>query len=169
MPYTIPDIIAFSSRLALTICGDGRRSFDARDLAAVIADALTAEKHWIDSHAVRIEMPIKCISTANAREHYAAKARRTKTQREAAHILTLQHSIKISKLKYPFDITLTKVNPPRCRNLDADNLANSMKSVQDGIAAALKIDDGDETRAVWNYRQSRGKEHGVIVEIRGSI
>jgi hypothetical protein len=58
-------------------------------------------------------------------------------------------------------ITLTRIG---VRNLDADNLANSFKHVQDGIADALGIDDGDPL-LTWRYGQRRGKPKEYAVEV----
>ena len=60
-------------------------------------------------------------------------------------------------------ITLTRIAP---RVLDYDNLASGLKAVRDGVADALRVDDGS-TRIRWRYTQERGKprEYAVRVEI----
>jgi hypothetical protein len=62
-----------------------------------------------------------------------------------------------------YEITLTRIAP---RKLDTDNLTRSLKAVRDGIADALRIDDGNE-RLSWHYRQEKRKlkEYSVIVEV----
>ena len=62
-------------------------------------------------------------------------------------------------------ITLTRIAP---RPLDSDNLARSFKAIRDGIADALKINDGSK-RLTWNYEQRKGskpKQYAVQIEIQ---
>lgn len=52
------------------------------------------------------------------------------------------------------------------RRLDSDNLATSMKALQDAIADYLGIDDGDEDRIRWEYGQIETRSTpGVIVKL----
>lgn len=50
--------------------------------------------------------------------------------------------------------------------LDDDNLAGSAKSLRDGIADRLQIDDRDP-RVQWKYAQRKGepKQYAVEIEI----
>ncbi|MBI5724623.1 MAG: hypothetical protein HZA50_11730 [Planctomycetes bacterium] len=111
-------------------------------------------------------IPIKTVSEANAREHWAVKAKRAKAQR-----LTAWAASPKQLPKNRMAIILTRVAP---HDLDTDNLARSFKAVRDGIADALGLDDGDK-RLTWKYEQRRplnwekaklymGK-YGVAVEI----
>ena len=120
---------------------------------------------------MRFAIPIRTVSEANRREHWAAKAKRAKAQRGLAGALTRLNLINAEPCKFDAprnsrrrSVTLTRVAP---RKLDTDNLARSLKAVRDGIADALGIDDGDE-RVAWLYAQRRGapKTHEVEVEIR---
>jgi hypothetical protein len=52
-----------------------------------------------------------------------------------------------------WDVTITRIAP---RELDSDNLASCAKGIRDGVADALRVDDGDE-RIRWTYKQERGK------------
>ena len=116
---------------------------------------------------MRFIVPIRTVSEANRREHWAAKAKRAKAQREAARVISITELRRVDRAIHVMDIchriTLTRVAP---RKLDTDNLARSLKAVRDGIADALGIDDGDE-RVVWLYAQRRGapKTYEVEVEI----
>jgi hypothetical protein len=102
-----------------------------------------------------IELPIKTVSTMNVREHWAVRAKRAKTQREAT-----QWACKsLERVEPPLIITLTRIGT---RKLDSDNLAASFKAIRDGVADWLGIDDGDE-RLTWNYAQEKGK-YGVRIE-----
>ena len=113
---------------------------------------------------VTFPIPLRTYSEANRREHWAAKAKRTKEQRIAARWFCGAKMIG-GGLRPPLSITLTRISP---RKLDTDNLARSMKAVRDGIADALGIDDGDD-RLEWRYAQRKGraKEYSVDVEISG--
>lgn len=100
-------------------------------------------------------IPIKAPSTPNLREHWAVKAKRAETQKRAA------------RLRCPpwpggalLVVKLVRIAP---RSLDTDNLAAALKSVRDGIATWLRIDDASPLVA-WAYSQERG-EDGVRVEV----
>jgi len=116
-----------------------------------------------------IEIPgLHTVSEANQREHFMTKARRKRehTDTARAHVLSrmsagwAMHNALRKALRdgARIQITLTRIG---ARRLDADNLAGSAKGVQDGIALALGIDDGDP-RMTWLYQQEiRRKERGV--------
>jgi len=128
---------------------------------------------------LEVKIDIRTYSEANLRQHWAARARRAKAQREAAFLLMREALLRQSRIRRdkpqapnpendgvnlkPIVITLTRIAP---RRLDPDNLARSMKAVQDGIADALRMDDGDP-RLQWRYAQAKGKpkEYAVLVEI----
>lgn len=156
-------------------------------------------------------LPIRLKMTANLREHWAAKHRRTAPQKHAALVTTVQSAgpmwgrttwvaarkpeprwvkarVVGGRLKpahwtkpkgtpahvriepwgerHPLlRVTLTYVGP---RRVDPDNLANAFKAIQDGVAMAFGIDDGDETVVRWDHAQERGK-HGVRVRIERAV
>ena len=68
-------------------------------------------------------------------------------------------------VSFPVVVRLTRVAPSN--GLDDDNLRPALKSVRDGIADALGVDDRDP-RVSWEYGQLRGRarEYAVEVEIR---
>ena len=108
-------------------------------------------------------------STPNLREHWAAKARRVKKQREQSRLLArLNAGLTFSAdvMAFGGTVTLTRVAP---RKLDDDNLAGSLKATRDGIASALGVDDGD-SRVEWKYAQERCKngEQTVRVQIEAA-
>jgi len=112
---------------------------------------------------VAFSLPLRTVSETNAREHWAARAKRAKEQRGIACSFTafaFEHWGNI-----PLTITLTRIGP---RKLDSDNLAASLKHVRDGIADALGMDDGDE-RLTWAYAQEKGKEYSVRVRIENTV
>lgn len=124
--------------------------------------------------ARRIEFtaPIKLPSFANQRMHWAKKARLTKQIREVIGAYLNQAS-EPSERTVPAKVTITRIHPPfvvtkkgkaPVKPLDKDNLARSIKSVQDQIAQAFGVDDGD-SRWDWNYEQGTGQDYGVHVLI----
>jgi len=128
---------------------------------------------------MRIVLPIRTHSEANRREHWAPKAKRTKSQRGNAKVKTRSAYVAADELMprtHPgktfrgkavlaedVTITLTRIAP---RKLDSGNLEGVFKAVQDGVADALGIDDGDE-RLTWVYKQAQGapKQYEVWVDV----
>lgn len=100
-------------------------------------------------------IPIKTVSTMNVREHWAVRAKRSKSQREATHWACKS----LERVEPPLIITLTRIGS---RKLDSDNLAASFKAIRDGVADWLGVDDGDE-RLTWIYAQEKGK-YAVRIE-----
>lgn len=101
-------------------------------------------------------VPVKTASTSNLREHWAVKAKRTDAQKRAA------------RAKCPpwtsgplLVVTLTRVAP---RALDDDNLRGALKSVRDGVATWLKVDDASPL-VRWEYAQEKGGEPAVRVDV----
>lgn len=116
-----------------------------------------------------ITVPIKVVSEANARGHWAGKARRTKYARETVALLMRQPlAMRREALAATRNggagvvvVTLTRIAP---RELDDDNLRGALKACRDGVADALGIDDRD-ARVTWEYAQRRGKPREYAVEI----
>jgi hypothetical protein len=107
-----------------------------------------------------IELPIKTVSTLNVREHWAVRAKRNKTHRNETHWACKG----LKRVDPPMTITLTRLGK---RKLDGDNLQGALKSVRDGVADWLGIDDGDD-RLTWVYRQETGA-YGVRIEIEKEL
>lgn len=108
------------------------------------------------------QIPIKTVSEANRRGHWAKHRIRESEQRYYGAMYSRQWRDKIPKPVRR--IKLTRVRGKRGRRLDQGNLAMSMKHVQDGICDALGIKDGDES-IEWVYAQRAGDEWCVEVEI----
>ncbi len=108
-----------------------------------------------------VTIPMRLVSLTNQREHWAVKARRAKSQRMTTRFI-IDHGPEMLATGM-FLVTLTRVAP---RELDDDNLRAACKSVRDGVADWLGIDDGD-TRIEWRYEQAKGKpkEHAVRILI----
>ena len=102
---------------------------------------------------IRYIIPVKTVSEANTREHWAVKADRAKRQRLAAHLCTLAALCRAG-WKYGGERVIIRLCRKSTKQLDGDNLQSSQKHVRDGIADALEVDDGDK-RLSWRYRQSK--------------
>jgi len=112
----------------------------------------------VAARTMKVTIPIRAESTANKREHWAARHRRTQPQRKAAALLSKS---LVRELRPALVVTLTRVAP---RSLDDDNLRGALKSFRDGVASALRVDD--RTPLVrWEYGQRRGEAHEHAVEI----
>lgn len=98
-------------------------------------------------------LPLRLVSILNAREHWRTRALRASKHRNAC--------IVIPKLMVPCTVLMVRLGP---RELDDDNLQGACKSVRDGIADRLGVDDRDK-RVSWLYSQERSKEYGVRVTI----
>lgn len=110
---------------------------------------------------IQFTLPIKTVSEANCRDHWAVKQRRVKGQRGIAKAATF--NAWTVKHAYPYQIKLTRIGK---RLLDDDNLRGAMKAIRDGVAEALRVNDGDANQATWDYAQETGKEFAVKVEIK---
>lgn len=86
--------------------------------------------------------------------------------REIAGLMTRQ-CLGIHAADPPYLVTLTRLYCGRGKKWDDDSLPPAMKAVRDGVAAALGVDDGDEDKILFSYRQRReeSSEPGVLCEI----
>ena len=111
-------------------------------------------------------VPVKTVSEANKREHWAVRAKRTKEQRTRAKQRTRaamrQQGPCIGTKPNPILVHMVRMGP---RKLDSDNLAGALKHVRDGIADALGVDDGDDAQALWTYGWGKNKTYWVNVSI----
>lgn len=104
---------------------------------------------------ITFTIPIEAPNPLNLREHHMARARRTKSQKNAAYLLG-----KRNQLRPVLVVVLTRVAP---RRLDDDGNVAALKSVRDGIAMWLRIDDASPL-VRWEYEQEKG-EPSVRVEV----
>lgn len=111
------------------------------------------------------ELPLRLVSTLNVREFWAKRAKRTKLHRQAGRLgmLPFVGLVMPPSASHPMRVTLSRVAP---RPLDSDNLAASFKALRDGIADALRVDDGSPW-VQWCYGQRKGKpkEYAVTVDV----
>lgn len=117
---------------------------------------------------VTLRTPIRTKSESNQREHWAAKARRVKNQREAILLywftMLLPARLRIAQAIDSGGLTvkLVRIAP---RSLDShDNLRASFKAIVDQLSQQLCVDDSDQ-RVTWEYGQHSGepKQYGVEI------
>lgn len=113
-------------------------------------------------NTIEFTIPVRTVSESNKSRHefWAVTAKRVKSQRRLGFLFTRQNTILIAT-EVIRRIMLTRLAPKR---LDTGNNPSAMKAIQDGIADALKINDGDE-RIDWIYKQEKSKVYGVRVRI----
>lgn len=93
-------------------------------------------------------LPLRTRSMANARLHWAAKAKIVKAEREAV-AMTCRDLLQVIP---PCTIRLTRFGP---RKLDDDNLRSALKAVRDEVANLLRLDDAHQFLR-WEYAQESG-------------
>lgn len=106
-----------------------------------------------------VTLPLRLVSLANRREHWAQRSGRAKLQRKTASWALRMFTVPEPQ---PLDIEITRIAP---RPLDSDNLAISAKHVRDGVADWLGIDDGHPL-LLWAYSQERGSPHHYSCRVR---
>lgn len=111
---------------------------------------------------VVFDAPIRIISEANDRSHWAVKSRRRRAQQQEMDVMLL-NALQGRKVALPCTVKLTRVGP---KKMDDDNWINGAKGIRDAIARRLGIDDGDP-RIKFEYEQVPigRREHNIIVEI----
>ena len=106
--------------------------------------------------SMKLRLPIKLHNPLNGSHgHWAAIAKRRKQERNTAYY-AFPHGIKL-----PVVVTLTRIAP---RLFDDDNLGAAFKSVRDGIADKIGVDDGSK-QIKFKYAQRRGKVREYAVEV----
>jgi hypothetical protein len=107
---------------------------------------------------IEIRVPIKIVSVANLRLHWAVKAKLAKNHRSKA--FNALASIAAPPAP-PCTLVLTRIAP---RALDGDNLQSAFKAVRDGVADWLGVDDGHKDLD-WQYNQRKDGPKVYAVEI----
>ena len=112
---------------------------------------------------MKLSIPLRLPSAANLREHWSARARRVKAQRQAVAIYVLGKP----RPALPVVVTLTRVAP---RALDGDNLQSAFKAPRDEVARWLGVDDADP-RVTWSYAQRSGGvgRYGIEIELFATV
>lgn len=107
-----------------------------------------------------LTIPYRLPSAANMREHWAAKAKRVKEQRN----LVTMFLGKPTHPAFPLTVRLTRIAP---RALDGDNLQSAFKAVRDAVAAWIGVPD-NHAGIVWEYGQAaKGVgEYAILIDIK---
>lgn len=105
---------------------------------------------------ISVSIPLHVKATSNLREHWAPRAERAAMHRAAAKLALGRRKRPTGRIV----VTLTRVSP---KELDDDNWVGAAKSLRDGVADWLGIDDRDK-RVAWHYQQEKG-ESAVRIEL----
>jgi len=107
-----------------------------------------------------MKFPIKTVSEANRREHWAVRNKRKQAQQ---HDFVALWRCFGGKVTPPAVVTFTRYS---CNVLDSDNLAGAFKGIRDALAREIGIDDGD-LKVQYRYEQERipKREHYFTVTI----
>lgn len=111
---------------------------------------------------VTVLVPIRIEPSLNLREHWRKRANRNTSHRAAAFFALKAAVKKFDPAIIPCVVTITRIAP---RELDDDNLAGGCKSLRDGTADWLAVDDRDP-RVQWRYAQRKGEPKQYAAEIR---
>ena len=114
---------------------------------------------------IKVPIPLRTSLGLNEREHWRARAKRNKSERNVAFWYCYDAAGAAGPIlnrQPPLQITLTRIGPTN--GLDDDNLCGSLKSVRDGVADWLGVQDNDK-RLTWAYEQRREKTWSVQISI----
>lgn len=92
-------------------------------------------------------LPLRLVSRANQREHWAVRNKRDKAEKRTTRLM-------LPKVAPPLPVVvhLTRVAP---RALDDDNLRGAFKAVRDAVAEWLGADDRPGSGIRWEYAQAK--------------
>ena len=107
-----------------------------------------------------ISIPMTTGRGQNDRMHWAERSRKVREERE---LVTWYLTVAQFATDIPCIVTLTRVAPSS--GLDDDNLAGSLKSVRDAVAAWIGVDDKRRDVVRYEYAQRRGP-WAVCIEAR---
>lgn len=113
-----------------------------------------------------LEIPLKLGAALNARVHWTARAKRSKTERAIVRA-SLAHRQDLRCTLPPTTCTLVRIAP---RALDDDNLAGAFKSIRDEVASFFDVDDGPKGPIAWRYAQRKGepRQYGIEINLEWS-
>lgn len=110
-------------------------------------------------------IPIKTVSGMNAREHWAARAKRVKAEREVVAFWFHKYVGRNADLLVPGTVTLVRRGP---RRLDSDNAVSALKGVRDELARLLGTHDGPGGPIRWEYGPQVIGPHAVLVALESA-
>jgi hypothetical protein len=124
-----------------------------------------AKTKRVEVKPVCLRLPLRIISEANARGHWAAGARRAKEQRGVIKLALWMKAAEFrAMLAHGYSGERVRVLLVRegKRQLDGDNLQRACKAVRDSVAFVLGVDDADPA-VVWDYAQESPKPYGLSI------
>jgi hypothetical protein len=115
---------------------------------------------------IKFTVPVKTVNEqnfdrGNSRLAAIIRTNRRKKQRAAARACAMEKLDRIPGLGFGTVITLRRISAGK---MDNDGLHTALKSVRDGIADALGIDDGSPA-ITWKCEQGKGKRGVYLVEV----
>jgi hypothetical protein len=127
------------------------------------------------SNELTVFVPTRLVNPTNAREHWSARSKRAKAQRDAVALAVwsaLRDPVRW-KRTVVWRITALPTTPKRislvghvARRFDTDGLQAAMKSVRDGLQdCGLIHDDGPDSGHTFTYSQRVAKPLGVSITI----
>lgn len=113
------------------------------------------------ARTVTLRLPLRLVNINNTREHHMVLHRRESRHRFLARVTLEQATREARRWLVASKVTITRVAP---RKMDDDGCVASAKSVRDGVADALGVDDGDPS-ITWSYAQQKGGARGRSVPV----
>ncbi len=110
---------------------------------------------------------LRLTNGANAREHWAATARRAKRERSLILRALIASGMRVPR--GPWRVEITRVAP---RRMDSDGATIACKHLRDGVADWIGVDDGsDAVTFAVDQRKGAPREYAVCVVIatRGPV
>ena len=104
---------------------------------------------------------LRLTNGANAREHWATKARRAKRERGLILRALLASGVRVPR--GPWLVEITRIAP---RRMDSDGATIAAQHLRDGVADWLGVDDGaDAVTFAVDQRKGEPREYAVRVVI----
>jgi len=110
------------------------------------------------------KIPIRIVSSANLKEHWAKKYAREKKQKETIGLFVKP---LLDKISLPVNITLRRIAP---RALDDDNLSYSLKAHRDYICSLIipglapgRADGNGVIKIVYEQEKGLPKEYALVI------
>lgn len=115
---------------------------------------------------IKFTVPVKTVNEqnfdrGNSRIAAIIRTKRRQQQRKTARFCTMEQLDRIPAVLLGTTITLRRISVGK---MDNDGLHTALKSVRDGIADALGIDDGSPA-VTWKCEQGKGKRGVYEVEV----
>lgn len=110
---------------------------------------------------------LRLTNGANAREHWATKARRAKRERGLILRALLASGVRVPR--GPWLVEITRIAP---RRMDSDGATIAAKHLRDGVADWLGVDDGaDAVTFTVDQRKGEPREYAVrvVIATRGPV